>query len=66
MVVVAESDQPIHLRSRAVRPLVWDVEAPVDLLIWTREEFEHRLPVMASLPATITREGWLVYAARAA
>jgi predicted nucleotidyltransferase len=66
MVVVAHSDQPVHVRSRAVRPLLWDVPAPVDVLVWTQEEFDRRLPVVASLPATIEREGRILYAARAA
>ncbi|MBI5487921.1 MAG: nucleotidyltransferase domain-containing protein [Deltaproteobacteria bacterium] len=66
MVIVAASDQPVHVRSRSVRPLLWEVPVPVDVLVWTREEFERRLPVVASLPATIRREGRLIYVARAA
>lgn len=61
MVVVTSSAQPVHVRSRAVRPLLWDIPAPVDVLVWTREEFDRRLSVVASLPATILREGKLVY-----
>lgn len=61
MVVVPSSAQPVHVRSRAIRPLLWDVPAPVDVLVWTREEFDRRVPVVTSLPATILREGKLVY-----
>ncbi|MGI8550875.1 MAG: nucleotidyltransferase domain-containing protein [Dehalococcoidia bacterium] len=35
--------------------------SPVDLLIWPREAFERQLPVIASFPATIVREGRLLY-----
>jgi hypothetical protein len=34
-----------------------------DVLVLTREEFERRRLVPSSLPATVEREGLLVYAA---
>jgi len=34
-----------------------------DILVWTRTEFEGRLPLKASLPSTVVREGKLLYAA---
>lgn len=34
-----------------------------DVLIWTRSRFERRKRVVASLPATVLREGRLLYAA---
>ena len=34
-----------------------------DVLVWTRERFDSRLILQASLPATVLREGKLLYAA---
>jgi len=35
----------------------------MDILVMTREEFERRREVPASLPATVLREGRILYAA---
>ncbi len=34
-----------------------------DVLVWTRDQFDRRTHVVASLPATILREGRLLHAA---
>ena len=34
-----------------------------DILVWTRHDFEKRLPLKASLPSTVVDEGKLLYAA---
>ncbi|HBY97228.1 MAG TPA: DNA polymerase III subunit beta, partial [Chloroflexi bacterium] len=34
-----------------------------DVLVWPRQTFDERLHLRASLPATIVREGKLLYAA---
>jgi len=34
------------------------------VLVWPKSSFERRLHVVASLPATIAREGILLYASR--
>ena len=34
-----------------------------DLLVWTRAEFDKRLHLKSSLPATVVREGKVMYAA---
>jgi hypothetical protein len=36
---------------------------PVDVVVMSRERFERRRMVVASLPATVEREGKLLYAA---
>jgi hypothetical protein len=43
--------------------LLWDLGAAADILVWTREAFDSRVHLRASLPATIAREGRLLYAA---
>src|ERR1039458_7345014 len=42
---------------------LWRLGAAVDLLVWTRAEFDDRLHLRASLPSTVQREGKLLYAA---
>jgi predicted nucleotidyltransferase len=39
------------------------VPAAVDVVVWPTAEFERRLAAAASLPATVAREGRLLYAA---
>jgi uncharacterized protein len=63
MIVVPDST-PLEKRDPglAYRAL-WRLGAAIDPLVWTRTEFDTRLQFRASLPATIQREGKLLYAA---
>ena len=63
MVIVPSSDLPPHHRARFAYRLLHGVAIPKDIVVWTREEFDRFLPVAASLPATVVREGRLLYAA---
>jgi predicted nucleotidyltransferase len=63
MVIVSDSDDPPHRRAQLAYRELWRAAAGKDILVWTRDEFEHFLPVVASLAATIKREGRLLYAA---
>ena len=63
MVVVAQSDEPAYRRAQRAHSLLWDLGAAADILVWTREAFDSRIHLRASLPATITREGRLLFAA---
>ncbi len=40
-----------------------DVRAAVDVVVWSTADFERRLRAASSLPATVAREGRLLYAA---
>jgi predicted nucleotidyltransferase len=62
MVVAAQSDEPAYRRAQRAHSLLWDLGAAADILVWTREAFDSRIHLRASLPATITREGRLLYA----
>jgi predicted nucleotidyltransferase len=63
LVVVEErTGAPYELEQSAYRSL-WGLGAPVDVVVVTREHFEQRCEVITSLPATIQREGRLLYAA---
>ena len=63
LVVVPSSDLPGHRRDQLAYRAVRGVGAAKDLLVWTREEFDSRSQVVCSLPATVLREGRLLYAA---
>jgi predicted nucleotidyltransferase len=64
LMVVVPNDAPTERRqSRLAYERLWDTNsAAVDVLVWTREAFDSRTHLKASLPATILREGGLLYA----
>ena len=63
LVVVESSTVPAHRRDQQAYRALQGVGAAKDVLVWTREEFESRLGAPSSLPATVLREGRLLYAA---
>jgi uncharacterized protein len=63
MVIVPNSDQPRYARAQEGYGVLWGIPIAKDLLIWTRDEFERQTGVEASLPASVLREGRLLYAA---
>jgi len=63
LVLLADSDEPSYRRARQGYHVLHGSSIAVDLLVWTIGEFERRLPAKASLPATVSREGRLLYAA---
>jgi predicted nucleotidyltransferase len=52
-----------HRQSQEAHKMLWDLGIAADILIWTEEAFTSRLHLRASLPATVEREGRLLYAA---
>jgi hypothetical protein len=63
MVVVSDSAPPERRRSRLAYQALRGTGTAADVLVYTRTYFEARLHLVASLPATIAREGALLYAA---
>ncbi len=63
MVVVKDSDLPQYRRHQQARRIVRDIPRAKDILVWTRDEFNRRVPLPASLPAQIVKEGKLLYRA---
>jgi predicted nucleotidyltransferase len=61
MVVVPDSAPPDRRRSRLAYEVLWGTGTGADVLVWTRDSFDNRLHLRASLPATVVREGKLVY-----
>jgi uncharacterized protein len=63
LLVVSSSDQPRYKREQSAFKALYCVGASKDVIVLTHDEFESKLSVPTSLPATVTREGKLVYAA---
>jgi predicted nucleotidyltransferase len=66
MVVVPDNAPPDLRRSRRAYEALWGLGGwgtAADVLVWTREEFDKRLHLRASLPSTILREGRLLHGA---
>jgi predicted nucleotidyltransferase len=63
MVVVPDEAPEDRKRSRLAYERLWGTGTAADVLVWTRERFEGRTCLRASLPGTIRREGRLLYAA---
>ena len=63
MVVVSDDAPPERRRSRLAYERLWGTGIAADVLVWTRTCFDSRLRLPASLPATVIREGKLLYTA---
>ncbi|HEO71011.1 MAG TPA: nucleotidyltransferase domain-containing protein [Candidatus Hydrogenedentes bacterium] len=63
MVVVPDPDQSMYKRCQEAYMLLSELDVSKDVVVLTCEEFDSRSGVYASLPATIPREGKLLYAA---
>jgi predicted nucleotidyltransferase len=62
MVVVPQTAEPGYRLAQQAHSLLWDIGTAADVLVWSKYAFESRLHLKASLPATIVREGRLLYA----
>ena len=62
IIVVPDDAAPEKHRSRLAYQVLRGTVAAADVLVWKRETFEGRLHLKASLPATVMREGILLYA----
>jgi predicted nucleotidyltransferase len=62
MVVVPQTTEPGYRLAQQAHSLLWDIGTAADILVWSQHAFESRLHLKASLPATIVREGRLLYA----
>jgi len=63
LAVVSESDLAPYRRDMLAFRALCGVGAAKDVVVYTREEFESRSQVVSSLPATVLREGRVLYAA---
>lgn len=63
LVVVSEADQPPHRLAQAAYRAAAPHSLALDLLVMSLDEFKRRSRALASLPATVLREGRTLYAA---
>jgi predicted nucleotidyltransferase len=63
MMVVRESNLPRFRRDQVAFRALCGVGASKEIVVLTRDEFQAKLSVLCSLPATVAREGKLLYAA---
>jgi uncharacterized protein len=63
LIVVPDHFPAERKRSRLAYQSLRGTGTAADVLVWTRRTFEERLHLRASLPATVVREGTLLYAA---
>jgi predicted nucleotidyltransferase len=61
LVIVPDDAEPERCGSRLAYERLWGTGASGDIIVWTRSEFERCLHLPATLPATVVREGRLVY-----
>ena len=62
MIVVPDDANPERKRSRLGYRALRGTGTAADILVWTKKYFDDRVHLKASLPATILREGELLYA----
>ena len=63
LLVVPDEASEERRRSREAYRVLWGTGAAADVLVWTASQFESRLHLASSLPATVIREGKLLHAA---
>lgn len=61
MVVVPDYASPERKNSRLAYEVLWGTGSAADILVWTREAFESRLHLKASLLSTVLSEGRVLY-----
>jgi len=63
MLIVPDDAPAERMRSRLAYQALRGTGTAAHVLVWTRSRFERRARVVASLPATVLREGTLLHAA---
>ena len=62
LLIIQESSLPRPQRYAPVRRLFWGMELPMDILVYTPEEFARYQSVPGSFTYTVAREGRVLYA----
>ncbi len=63
LMVFERLELPAYQIAQQAHSLVWGLGISADILVWSRDEFDRRLGLKASLPATVVRDGILPHAA---
>jgi uncharacterized protein len=64
MMIVPDDAPPERKRAKLAYDRLWGTGAAADVVVWTVGHFTRRSSVVTSLPATVLREGRLLYEAR--
>jgi len=62
LLIIQESNLPRPQRYAQVRRLFWGMGLPLDIIVYTPEEFARYQDVPGSFTHTVTREGKVLYA----
>ena len=63
LMILPRLESPAYRIAQQAHSLVWGLGISADILVWSRDEFDRRLHLKASLPASVLREGMLLHAA---
>ncbi len=63
LMVFNSLEVPAYRLAQQAHGLVWGLGISADILVWSSAEFDRRLRLKASLPATVVRDGLLLHAA---
>jgi predicted nucleotidyltransferase len=61
LMVLGQLSEPAYRLAQRAHSLLWGLGTAADILVWPRQAFDQRLHLRASLPATVAREGVLLY-----
>lgn len=61
LMVLDQLPEPAYRLARRAHSLLWGLGTAADILVWSRQGFDSRLRLKASLPATVAREGVLLH-----
>ena len=64
ILIIVGNDVASELKSAGLAyKSLWGISVPVDVLVWTDQEFQKRLHLPNSLPSEVVREGVLLHVA---
>jgi predicted nucleotidyltransferase len=63
LVVVASADEPNYRLAQRAHSRIWGLGVSADIIVLSKQSFDRRAHLQASLVGTVLREGTLLYAA---
>lgn len=61
LLIIKNTDLPRYKRARGMRRLIRPYKYPLDLIVYTPEEFERERDVVGTIPYQVVREGVLLH-----
>ena len=61
LLIVKDTDLPLHKRGREIRTLIMDAVFPIDILVYTKNELEEAKDLKFSFIYDVLKTGKLVY-----